>query len=115
MSSKLPGTLEEVAKYDHGYNFRFHGSYAFVGQVNGKSNFFTTDNDALVAYTLEEGKEGGKEKKATAAEIIPLGRLALPVWINPAGESFPPSLPPFLSPRPVYVCIRSSHKLLLLT
>jgi hypothetical protein len=97
VSTAVPGTLEEVAKYDHGYNFRFHGSYAFVGQINGESHFFTTDTDTLVAYTLVEGKEGARGKKA-AAEIIPMGRLALPVWTNPGGKSFFPFLPPSLSP-----------------
>ncbi|TFJ80948.1 hypothetical protein NSK_007591 [Nannochloropsis salina CCMP1776] len=80
VSPEAPGTLQEVAKYDHGYNFRFHGSYAFVGEVNGQSHFFTTDNDSLVSYTLVE--EGGRKG---GYSIKPLGKLALPVWTNPSG------------------------------
>lgn len=76
LAYKVSGSeLELVAEYDHGYNFRFHGSYAFVGQVNGKSHFFTTDNDSLVAYVLNE--------KAGKFTITPTGKLALPIWVNP--------------------------------
>lgn len=55
------------------------GSYALVGKVNGKSHFFTTDNDSIAVYVLE-----GSDAKGW--EIQPAGRLALPSYINPDGS-----------------------------
>jgi hypothetical protein len=50
-----------------------------VGKVGGKSHFFTTDNEAIVVYTLEGSDERGYE-------IQPAGRLALPSFANPSGN-----------------------------
>lgn len=55
------------------------GSYAFVGKINGKAHFFTTDNDAIAVYVLE-----GDDAKGYT--IQPAGRLALPSFANPNGE-----------------------------
>lgn len=50
-----------------------------MGKINGKSHFFTTDNDAIAVYVLEGSDEKGWE-------IQPAGRLALPSYANPNGN-----------------------------